>query len=75
MPMTPLHFKVPTIADCAADLHGRQLRTELEYYKWLSLDLARTLEGVGEALAAGHPVSITLGNRPAVRAVRKRGKA
>ncbi len=75
MPMSPAHYRVRSISQAAEDLQMIQLRAELEFYKALSLEFGQQLEGVAECLAAGSAISIAIGHKPAVVAVRKRGKA
>jgi hypothetical protein len=74
MPMSPTHFRVRSMHEAAKALAMAQLQTELDFYKALSLDYGQQLEGIADTLAAGNPVSIAIGHKPAVRAVRKRGK-
>ena len=75
MPMSPQNFRVKTMSECAEALLIRQLRMELDFYKELSLSALQQLECIADTLAAGNPISISIGRRPAVCAVRKRGKA
>lgn len=73
--MSPVHIRVRSISQAAEDLQRIQLRAELEFYKGLSLEFGQQLESIAQNLTDGNAVSIAIGRKPAVVAVRKRGKA
>lgn len=74
MPQSPVFYRVRSISEAAKDLQTLALQAELEFYKALSLEFGQQLEGIAETLEAGGQVQIRIGNKPIVRAVRKRGK-
>lgn len=74
MPMSPTTFRVKSMGEAADDLMLRQLRSELEFYKGLSLDYGQQIEGIAEALDRGDAVAIVIGRRPAARGIGRKGK-
>jgi hypothetical protein len=74
MAVSPASFRVTSMGEAADQLMLRQLRSELDFYKSLAFEYGQSLEGIAETLAAGNPVSIAIGRKPAANGIGRKGK-